>query len=70
MMRSAPVDIKQRTITDWERIIRRGSPTRCKELITKTVRQRLAWLGGGEGALSLTTSQHNLLEAALNTGDL
>ena len=63
------VDIEQRTVSDWERIIRRGSPTRCKDLIAKAVRQRLAWLGGGD-VLSLTTSQHNLLEAALNTGDL
>ena len=64
MMRSAPVDIKQRTVTDWERIIRRGSPTRCKELIIKAWRQHL------HGPLPLTTSQHNLLEAAANTGDL
>ena len=58
------VDIKQRTVDDWERIIRRGSPTRCKELIIKTLRQHL------ERRLPLTTSQHNLLEAAINTGDL
>ena len=64
MNMNPPVDIKQRTVTDWERIIRRGSPTRCKELIVKAWRQHL------DCKLSLTTSQHNLLEAAVNTGDL
>ena len=58
------VDIKQRTVSDWERIIRRGSPTRCKNLITNAVNQSFI------GKLPLTTSQHNLLEAAVNTGDL
>ena len=59
-----PVDIKQRTVADWERIIRRGSPTRCRDLILKAVNQSFI------GKLPLSTSQHNLLEAAVNTGDL
>ena len=63
-MRNPPVDIKQRTVADWERIIRRGSPTRCRDLILKAVNQSFI------GKLPLSTSQHNLLEAAVNTGDL
>ncbi len=59
-----PVDIKQRTVADWERIIRRGSPTRCRELIIKALNQSFI------GKLPLSTSQRNLIEAAANTGDL
>ena len=63
-MRNPPVDIKQRTVADWERIIRRGSPTRCKDLIIKALNQSFI------GKVALSTSQLNLLEAAANTGDL
>ncbi len=59
-----PVGIKQRTVADWERIIRRGSPTRCRELIIKALNQSFI------GKLPLSTSQLNLIEAAANTGDL
>ncbi len=62
--RSELVPFKQRTVADWERIIRRGSPTRCRELIIKAIKQFMAM------EIPLTTPQHNLLEAALNTGDL
>ncbi len=57
-------DIKQRTVADWERIIRRGSPTRCRELIIKALNQSFI------GKLPLSASQKNLIEAAANTGDL
>ena len=63
-MRTPPVDSKQRTGADWERIIRRGSPTRCKDLIIKALNQSFI------GKVALSTSQLNLLEAAANTGDL
>ena len=63
-MRNPPVDIKQRTVADWERIIRRGSPTRCKDLIIKALNQSFI------GKVALSTSQLNLLEAAATTGDL
>jgi len=56
------VNTKQFTVADWETHIRK-SPTRCKEHINKAVIQYQ------RGDLSLSSSQQNLLEAAINTGD-
>lgn len=52
---------KQYTVRDWETHIRK-SPTRCKRSIKNSV---LKYSNGHP----LSTSEQNLLEAALNTGD-
>ena len=52
---------KQWTVEDWENHIR-NSPTRCKRSIKNTI---LKYMAGHP----LSTSEYNLLEAAVNTGD-
>lgn len=53
---------KQWTVDDWETHIR-NSLTRCK----RSIRNVVLKYGAGH---PLSTSEQNLLEAALNTGDL